>query len=85
MTRIESLKANEELILIQETTNPYDANAIAIKTKDDIKIGYVPKELTTKFKNNGGELKSNQCSTSNISFHPDKGYRIRVSISFIVH
>lgn len=79
LERIESLVANEELTLIQEFTNPYDANAIAIKTKDNIRIGYVPKELTSKFKNNDGGLKANQCSTSTINYSSDRGYNIKVT------
>lgn len=37
------LELGENLNFYREPNNPYDTEAILIKTKNDIKIGYVPK------------------------------------------
>lgn len=83
LKRIESLIINEELTLVLEPTNPYDANAIFVKTKDNIKIGYVPKELTFQFKNMNGQLKPNKSLTSSINYSSDTGNKIKVITTFI--
>lgn len=36
------LYINQQLILFREAKNPYDENAILIKTSDGVKLGYVP-------------------------------------------
>lgn len=46
--RIKELQYAEELKLIPEPTNPYDPNAIAIYTKDDSLVGYVPKAIVSE-------------------------------------
>lgn len=40
---IKKIKANDELIYQREPLNPYDKNAILIKTKDGFDLGYIPK------------------------------------------
>ncbi|MDU1893021.1 MAG: HIRAN domain-containing protein [Dysgonomonas sp.] len=61
LNRISTLEYAEELILEAEPTNPYDPNAIKVKTKDDFKIGYVPREITFELKNTNGAIKQNRC------------------------
>jgi hypothetical protein len=40
---IKKIKSNDELIYLREPLNPYDKNAILIKTKDGLDLGYIPK------------------------------------------
>lgn len=83
LKRVESLIINEELNLSLEPTNPYDADAIIVKTIDNIKIGYVPKELTSKFKDIYGQLKPNKSLTTSINYSRDTGNNIKVITTFI--
>lgn len=41
---IQKIKVGDELVYIREPENAYDKNAILIKTKSGLEIGYVPKE-----------------------------------------
>lgn len=82
LDRIKLLVVNEELELESEETNPFDANAIAIKTKDGIRIGYVPKEFTAKFKDENKKFKIIHCFTSSINYSSEKGYKINVIAQF---
>lgn len=82
LARMELLVANESLKLTAEIDNPFDANAIAIFTQDDIRIGYVPKELTTKFKNENKTLKNTESFTSSINYTSETGYQVKVITLF---
>ena len=42
---IKELKVDSEVILLRDPTNQYDKNAIAVKTKENIQIGWVPKKI----------------------------------------
>jgi hypothetical protein len=49
---IKKLKANDELTYLREPFNPYDKNAILIKTKDGLDLGYIPKLNNTQLAEN---------------------------------
>ena len=49
---INTIKVNDELVYVREPRNPYDKNAILIKTKDGLELGYIPKENNTKLAEN---------------------------------
>jgi len=49
LKRIASLQANERLYLMLDLQNPYDANAVAIRTDTDrAMLGYVPRYLAAE-------------------------------------
>ena len=49
LKRIASLEANERLYLMLDLQNPYDANAVAIRTDSDrAMLGYVPRYLAAE-------------------------------------
>lgn len=45
---IGNITINQELIYERESSNPYDKNAILIKTKDGLELGYIPKANNKK-------------------------------------
>lgn len=82
LTRMETLIVKEKLELVEEKSNPFDANAIAIMTIDKVRVGYVPKEHTSKFRDKKGKLRSTDCFTSSINYSSEKGYNIKVIVQF---
>ncbi|HPI38303.1 MAG TPA: HIRAN domain-containing protein [Ignavibacteriaceae bacterium] len=42
-TVVNKLKVGDELLIVQEPTNPYDRRALEIFTTNNIKLGYVPR------------------------------------------
>ena len=40
---VQKLKLGEELIIVQEPSNPFDRRALEIYTKENVKLGYVPR------------------------------------------
>lgn len=69
LDRIDSLEYGEELLCILDPLNPYDPNAIVVKTTDHIKIGYVPKDIISELKKTDGSLKKIRCVFTKKSDH----------------
>lgn len=44
-TVIDQLKPGDELIIVLEPSNPHDKRALEIYTKNNVKLGYVPREI----------------------------------------
>lgn len=40
---VDKLKIGDELLIVQEPSNPYDRRALEIYTTNNIKLGYVPR------------------------------------------
>lgn len=43
-TVIDKIKVGDELLIVQEPSNPYDRRALEIYTINKIKLGYVPRD-----------------------------------------
>lgn len=69
LERIAELEYAEELVLEPEPTNPYDPNAIIVKTSDNIKIGYIPKDITFELRDPDDNLRKTRCVFTKRSEH----------------
>lgn len=43
--RLQHLNEGEDLQVVAEPSNPYDANAVRVETMDEIHLGYIPKKM----------------------------------------
>lgn len=71
--RANKLQKGEPLYLVPEPNNEYDNNAIKVLTKDNVHIGYIPKELCRLF-NDILEGKISEIYVVDISLGKDAPY-----------
>lgn len=76
------LQIGDRLAFFREPENPYDAQAIVIKTTDGVKIGYVPRQDNVIFARlmDGGKLLFGK-----ITEKEKKGKWVRISIDIFLH
>ncbi len=56
---IQSLQINDKVVVVSEKNNPYDNRAVKVLTPENIKLGYLPKQMNhvpSYMLNNGTEL-----------------------------
>jgi hypothetical protein len=76
---IDNIKEGDEVILIREPDNPFDKNAVAVKTNQGIIIGHLSRELAKKlslFIDKGIKYK---CIIENITGKEIKGVNIKIT------
>ncbi|MGM0238933.1 HIRAN domain-containing protein [Enterococcus sp. AZ103] len=80
---IEELSLGKEVILVAESDNPYDPEAVAIFYQDR-KIGYVPKDRNTLLSKllyfGHGDLFESCIQYANRESHPERQFRVVVKI-----
>ena len=76
------LKTDDKLQFFREPDNPYDKNAIVIKTNDDVKIGYIPKADNIIFSRlmDAGKLLFGKITNKEI-----KGKWLKIEIGIYLH
>lgn len=77
---IRLLKTGEELELVHEINNQYDSNALLIKTKSGLEIGYVNKDYNKDIlaKLNKNQIKSITVSEVTGDGYTNKGVNIKI-------
>lgn len=76
------LNVNDKLHFYREPDNPYDKNAIVIKTNNNVKIGYVPKADNIIFSRlmDAGKLLFGKITNKEI-----KGKWLKIEIGIYLH
>lgn len=77
-----NLKIKDKLSFYREPKNPYDSEAIIIKTKDKVKIGYVPQKDNVIFARlmDAGKLLFGEIKTKEII-----GEWVKIEIKIYLH
>ena len=76
------LQIGERLAFFREPENPYDAQAIVIKTIDGVKIGYVPRQDNVIF---ARLMDAGKLLFGKITEKEKKGKWVRISIDIFLH
>ena len=76
------LREGERLAFFREPENPYDAQAIVIKTTDGVKIGYVPRQDNVIF---ARLMDAGKLLFGKITEKEKKGKWVRISIDIFLH
>lgn len=76
------LQIGERLAFFREPENPYDAQAIVIKTTDGVKIGYVPRQDNVIF---ARLMDAGKLLFGKITEKEKKGKWVRISIDIFLH
>lgn len=76
------LQIGERLAFFREPENPYDAQAIVIKTTDGVKIGYVPRQDNVIF---ARLMDAGKLLFGKIMEKEKKGKWVRISIDIFLH
>jgi len=81
---IEKLKIKDELKIVAESENPYDRRALAVNTKDDKKLGYVPRienPIQTRIQRQNYNLTA---EIEKINLHEDDYRKVKVKLYMII-
>lgn len=76
------LQIGDRLAFFREPENPYDAQAIVIKTTDSVKIGYVPRQDNVIF---ARLMDAGKLLFGKITEKEKKGKWVRISIDIFLH
>lgn len=76
------LQIGDRLAFFREPENPYDAQAIVIKTTDSVKIGYVPRQDNVIF---ARLMDAGKLLFGKIKEKEKKGKWVRISIDIFLH
>ena len=76
------LQIGDRLAFFREPENPYDAQAIVIKTTDGVKIGYVPRQDNVIF---ARLMDAGKLLFGKITEKEKKGKWVRISIDIFLH
>ena len=76
------LQIGDRLAFFREPENPYDAQAIVIKTTDGVKIGYVPRQDNVIF---ARLMDAGKLLFGRITEKEKKGKWVRISIDIFLH
>ena len=76
------LQIGDRLAFFREPENPYDAQAIVIKTTDGVKIGYVPGQDNVIF---ARLMDAGKLLFGKITEKEKKGKWVRISIDIFLH
>jgi len=81
---IKKIRAGETILLIREPNNPYDENAIAVKTRSGLSLGHISREsafeLAPRLDRLGHSLEGKVLAVTG----GDKGRSYGVNISFSI-
>ena len=76
------LQIGDRMAFFREPENPYDAQAIVIKTTDGVKIGYVPRQDNVIF---ARLMDAGKLLFGKITEKEKKGKWVRISIDIFLH
>ena len=76
------LQIGDRMAFFREPENPYDAQAIVIKTTDGVKIGYVPRQDNVIF---ARLMDAGKLLFGRITEKEKKGKWVRISIDIFLH
>lgn len=76
------LQIGDRMAFFREPENPYDAQAIVIKTTDSVKIGYVPRQDNVIF---ARLMDAGKLLFGKITEKEKKGKWVRISIDIFLH